>query len=315
MLDFTDIKNISRDIIDNVEKVIIGKKEQIIFILISIFSSGHVLLEDVPGVGKTMLARSISMSLGCSFKRIQFTPDLLPSDITGVSIYNQKTNAFEFHPGPVVSQLVLADEINRGSPKTQSSLLEAMEEKQITVDGVTRKLPAPFIVIATQNSIEFDGTYALPRAQLDRFFMRIHLGYPDQAAEEELLLRQQKKHPVLDLKSIINSEKLIDIQNMVKEVFISDKLRTYIVNIVQKTRNNEFLDSGVSPRGGITIFKAAQALAAIEGRDYATPDDIKKVVFCSLSHRLFSGFDHIISEEKINKILSDILNRLTVPTV
>jgi len=315
MLEFSDVRKIADDIINNVEKVIIGKREQIKLILLAIFSSGHVLLEDVPGVGKTMLARAMACSLGCSFKRIQFTPDLLPSDIIGVSIYNQESQKFEFHAGPIVSQVVLADEINRAAPKTQSSLLEGMEERQISLDGLTRNLPEPFIVMATQNSIEYEGTYPLPKAQMDRFLMKVNLGYPEQEVEEEILVRQKIKHPIEELRSVIDAESLLKVQKKVKEIHISDKVRKYIVNITQKTRLDSRFGLGVSPRGSIALFKTSQALASIEGRDYVLPDDVKKIAIPCLAHRLFFNYDNMSLNKNEENLLQELIEEIEVPIV
>ncbi|HPZ09223.1 MAG TPA: MoxR family ATPase [Candidatus Eremiobacteraeota bacterium] len=313
MIDFNEIKGISAEVINNVEKVIIGKAFEIRLTLLAVFSGGHILFEDVPGVGKTMLARAISSSLGCSFKRIQFTPDLLPSDITGVSIYNQNINKFEFRPGPVISNIVLADEINRATPKTQSSLLECMEEKQVTVDGITHRLTEPFLVIATQNSIEYEGTFPLPRAQLDRFAIKIRLGYPGQKAEEELLLKQQKKHPILDLEKVITPDKLLEVQEKVKDVYVSENIRKYIVSIVQKTRENLRFTLGASPRGSISLFKISQVYAAIEGRDYVIPDDIKKIVIPCLAHRIIPKYE--FENKSMENIFFELLDEIEVPVV
>src|SRR5712692_7200584 len=273
-------------VINNVEKVIVGKAESVAFSLIAVICRGHVLIEDVPGVGKTVLTKAIARSIGCTFKRIQFTPDLLPSDITGVSIYNQKTNNFEFRPGPILAQIVLADEINRATPKTQSALLEAMEESQITVDGLTHHLPEPFMVMATQNPIEYEGTFPLPEAQLDRFLMNISLGYPKASDEMNILDTHQHHHPLYDLAQIMTAEELIVIQQQIRAVHVDPSIREYIVSIANATRSHGNIYLGASPRGSLALFRTAQALAAMRGRGYVIPDDIKVLVKPTLAHRI-----------------------------
>ena len=276
----------ARRVIENIEHVIVGKDEAVRLTLIAVMCRGHVLIEDVPGVGKTVLTKAVARSIGCTFKRIQFTPDLLPSDITGVSIFNQKTGEFEFHPGPIMSQFVLADEINRATPKTQSALLEAMEEGQITVDGATYRLPDPFIVMATQNPIEYEGTFPLPEAQLDRFLLNIALGYPAPADEVRILERQQRTHPIDTLGQILSAEDLLNIQSQVREVHVSPDIEQYIVALVTATREHQNVYLGVSPRGSLALFRTAQARALLEGRDYVIPDDVKRLLRAALSHRL-----------------------------
>lgn len=276
----------ARRVIENIEHVIVGKDEAVRLTLIAVMCRGHVLIEDVPGVGKTVLTKAVARSIGCTFKRIQFTPDLLPSDITGVSIFNQKTGEFEFHPGPIMSQFVLADEINRATPKTQSALLEAMEEGQITVDGATYRLPDPFIVMATQNPIEYEGTFPLPEAQLDRFLLNIALGYPAPADEVRILERQQRTHPIDTLGQILSAEDLLNIQSQVREVHVSPDIEQYIVALVTATREHKNVYLGVSPRGSLALFRTAQARALLEGRDYVIPDDVKRLLRAALSHRL-----------------------------
>lgn len=307
-----DIKEIGEKIIRNVEKVIIGKREIIKLVLIGILCDGHILIEDVPGVGKTMLAKSIAKSIGCTFRRIQFTPDLLPSDVLGVTIFNQKTLEFEFRPGPIMSQTILADEINRGTPKTQSSLLECMEERQITLDGITREVPRPFLVIATQNPIEYYGTFPLPEAQVDRFLLKIKIGYPSQKDEEDILVRQQLSHPIDSINPVITSDELISLQSKIREVYVEDSLRNYIVNIINCTRQDERVFLGASPRGSLGLFRTAQAKAALDGRDYVLPDDIKDLVIPVLRHRLIlkvSSSEGSIEED----ILSMIISKVPVP--
>lgn len=280
------IQDFVHQVVENVERVIIGKHDVIELVMVAILCEGHVLLEDVPGSGKTMLARAIAISLGSSFKRLQCTPDLLPNDVTGVSIYNQSSGGFEFRPGPVFVNILLADEINRATPRTQSALLEAMQEQQVTVDGDTRALPRPFLVLATQNPIEYEGTFPLPEAQLDRFLMRLTLGYPDAVDEKQILINLRCEHPITQLEQVANGETLLALQKMVWEVYIDDTLQDYIVALSAATRSHPDLALGVSPRGSLALFKASQAYAAVQGRDYVLPDDIKVLAPITLAHRL-----------------------------
>ncbi len=284
-----DVKSFTEHIIANIEKVIIGKRAALELAVAGLLCQGHILIEDVPGVGKTMLARSLARSLGCSFNRIQFTPDMLPSDVTGVSIFNQVTREFEFRPGPVLSQVVLADEINRATPKTQASLLEAMEERQVTVDGVTHILPRPFIVLATQNPIEYEGTFPLPEAQVDRFLIRLKLGYPSAEDEIRILERQQYRHPIEDVQQIVSVDELTAAQDAVKDIFVSQPLKRYIIDLIQQTRQHVEVYLGASPRGSLALFRMAQAKAAISGRDYVLPDDLKALAVPTLAHRVILG--------------------------
>jgi len=277
---------LSERIVRNVETVIVGKRQEVRLVLVALLCRGHVLVEDVPGVGKTMLAKAIARSIGCVFKRIQFTPDLLPSDVTGVSVFNQQTAQFEYRPGPVVAQIVLADEINRATPKTQSALLEAMEEGQVTVDGVTHILPTPFIVLATENPIEYEGTFPLPEAQLDRFLIRISLGYPGHNGEIEVLNRQHFQHPIEQLEQAVSAEDLIEAQQAVRQVHVDDTLKEYIVSIVEATRNHDDVYLGAGPRGSLALYNTARAWAAMAGRDYVIPDDIKALASPTLAHRV-----------------------------
>ncbi|HEU4963287.1 MAG TPA: MoxR family ATPase [Bacilli bacterium] len=303
------------DVVNNVENVIVGKSQAVQLCLVALLCGGHVLLEDVPGVGKTMLVRALAKSLGCSFKRIQFTPDLLPSDVTGVSIYNQKTTEFEFRPGPIMANVVLADEINRTSPKTQSALLEAMEEGNATVDGVTYALPSPFLVMATQNPIEYEGTFPLPEAQLDRFLLKLNLGYPSQNDEVDLLSRQQLAHPIDSLEQITDLETLRALQKKAREVYVEQSIREYIVHITTETRKHQAVYLGASPRGSLALFKAAQALAFILGRDYVVPDDVKSLVSATLAHRIILKSEARLGGASVDKILQDILKQVPAPVV
>ncbi len=300
-------------VINNVEKVIVGKAESVAFSLIAVICNGHVLIEDVPGVGKTVLTKAIARSIGCSFKRIQFTPDLLPSDVTGVSIYNQKTGNFEFRAGPIMSQIVLADEINRATPKTQSALLEAMEETQITIDGATYLLPEPFMVMATQNPIEYEGTFPLPEAQLDRFMMNIKLGYPKVSDEMNILDTHQFHHPLDDLEQIMSAEELIVIQKQIRSIHVDPSIREYIVAIANATRNHNNIYLGSSPRGSLALYRASQALAAIRGRGYVIPDDVKLLAKPTLSHRIIVTPAARVRAITSTAVLDEILQSVPVP--
>jgi MoxR-like ATPase len=301
------VQQFVNQIIDNVERVIIGKREAIELVMVALLCEGHVLLEDVPGSGKTMLARSIAISLGSSFKRLQCTPDLLPNDVTGVSIFNQKTSEFEFRQGPVFVNILLADEINRATPRTQSALLEAMQEQQVTVDGVTRALPRPFLVMATQNPIEYEGTFPLPEAQLDRFLMRLSLGYPKPLDERQILINLRREHPITHLEQAVDSEQMLDLQKQVWDVHIDETLQDYIVALVNATRIHRDLALGVSPRGSLALFKSAQALAAVRGRDHVIPDDIKYLVPVTLPHRLIIQPEAELRGRNSQGILQDVL--------
>jgi len=305
-----DAQKIIKRIINNVENVVVGKSHVIEKIIIALIGGGHVLLEDVPGVGKTVMVHAIAKSIGCSFKRIQFTPDLLPSDITGVSIYNQKIGDFEFKVGPIMSQIILADEINRTSPKTQSSLLEVLEEHQITVDGNTYRVKEPFMVLATQNPIEYEGTFPLPEAQLDRFMMKISIGYPEASQEKAILRRFKLDNPVRRLSPVVSAEDILNLQSHVREIYVDESIDNYIVSIVSSTRKNQHVQLGASPRGSLALFRAAQAMAVVRGRDYVLPDDVKELAIPVLSHRLIikpeSKLLGITSEDIINNILSQV---------
>lgn len=312
-LSIQDLGHTARIIVDNVERVIVGKQESVRLTLIAVLCGGHVLIEDVPGVGKTTLMKSIARSIGCGFKRIQFTPDLLPSDVIGVSIFNQRSGEFEFRPGPIMSQFVLADEINRATPKTQSALLEAMEETQITVDGVTYALPHPFLVMATQNPIEYEGTFPLPEAQLDRFMVNIRLGYPDAADEVTILDRQQRRHPIDDLDAVISADQLIAMQMRVREVRVKQEIREYIVSLVAATRNHQHVYLGSSPRGSLALFQAAQARAALDGRDYVEDDDVQAMFKPTLSHRIILHPNLRRDDVTSLTVLDDILKNTSAP--
>lgn len=296
-------------ILNNMERVIVGKREEIILCLTALLADGHVLLEDVPGVGKTMLVKSLAKSVSSTFKRIQFTPDLLPSDVLGVSIYNPKALEFEFRPGPIMGNIILADEINRTSPKTQSALLEGMEEDSVTIDGHTFPLPRPFLVMATQNPIEYEGTYPLPEAQLDRFLLKIHMGYPSFAEEMEVLSRVQEELPIQELTPVITLDELLSMQKEVKGVFVDDTIKQYIISIVTRTRNHPQIYLGVSPRGSIALMQASKSYAYIQGRDFVLPDDIQFLAPFVFSHRMIlqsqARYDGVNAEEIISSILSD----------
>ncbi|MEW6717420.1 MAG: MoxR family ATPase [Chloroflexota bacterium] len=309
----SEVQDFANRLIDNIEQVIVGKRETIELTLIGLLRQGHLLIEDVPGVGKTMLARSLALSLGCSFSRIQFTPDMLPSDVTGVSIFNQATREFEFRSGPIVAQVVLADEINRATPKTQAALLEAMEELQVTVDGVTHPLPRPFIVLATQNPIEYEGVFPLPEAQLDRFMLRVRLGYPGESEEIEVLDRQQYRHPVETLQSVAGVEELQYMQEAVKKVYVAPSVKRYMVDITRQTRKHGEVYLGASPRGSLSLYKGAQVRAAMYGRDYVLPDDIKALAIPALAHRVILGPAARLHDLTSEQVVTEILERVPVP--
>jgi MoxR-like ATPase len=308
-----EVQAVAQRIAENVEQVIVGKHESVQLTIVALLCEGHILIEDVPGTGKTMLAKSVARSLGCTFRRIQFTPDMLPSDVTGVSVFNQKTREFEFRPGPVMAQIVLTDEINRATPKTQSALLEAMEERQITVDGVTYPMEQPFLVLATQNPIEYEGTFPLPEAQLDRFMLRIGLGYPEEKDEGTMLDRQRHSHPITRIEQVVSAEELIEAQQGIRDVYISDLIKEYIISLVRATRKHPDVYLGASPRGSIALYKTGQARAAILGRDYVTPDDIKALAMVTLAHRLIISPSARIKNVDPRAVIQEILDSIPVP--
>jgi MoxR-like ATPase len=308
-----DVQQVAEKIIDNVEKVIFGKRSAIEMTVIGLLCQGHLLIEDVPGVGKTMLARSLALSIGCRFSRIQFTPDMLPSDVTGVSVFNQKNREFEFRPGPIMAQIVLTDEINRATPKTQAALLEAMAERQVTVDGVTYPMDSPFLVMATQNPIEYEGTFPLPEAQLDRFLLRINLGYPDKDQEINVLDSQQFEHPINHIGQVVDEQELLAAQEALKEVYVDPLIKNYIVEIVHQTRRHPEVYLGASPRGSLTLYRTAQAHAAIRGRDYVIPDEIKAFAPSALAHRMIVSPAARIKDVSSEAVLGDILASVPVP--
>ena len=302
-------------VIDNTSKVIVGKREVIELAVATLIAQGHLLIEDVPGVGKTMLAKSLATSIGCSFNRIQCTPDLLPSDITGLSIYNQQNGQFEFRQGPLMSQVVLADEINRATPKTQSALLESMEEHQITVDGVTHPLHAPFIVLATQNPIEYEGTFPLPEAQLDRFLMRINLGYPSVEEELEIISEQEMAHPITVLESVTTPSGILEMQEAVNSIYVDSLIREYIVKLTESTRSHPEVYLGASPRASLGLFKTSRALALIRERDYVIPDDVKFLAPTVLSHRIILAPSARMQGIRSMDIVDNLLSELAIPGI
>jgi MoxR-like ATPase len=310
-----EARAVAQKIIANVERVIVGKHHEVELAVMALMCQGHALIEDVPGVGKTMLARSIARSAGCEFRRIQFAPDLLPSDITGVSIYNQKTGDFEYRPGPVMSQIVLADEINRATPKTQSALLEAMEERQVTVDGVTRPVPQPFLVMATQNPIEYEGTFPLPEAQLDRFLIRIHLGYPSIHDEVVIMDQQQRVHPVEELPQVSDAQDILRAQKAVREIHVDPLVKQYIASLVEATRRHDSVYLGASPRGSLALYRMCQVRALLDERDFVLPDDAKTLAHPALGHRVIISPAARVKGLTAEEVLEECLASVPVPGV
>ena len=310
-----DVTATSKKIIANIEKVVIGKRPQIMLALSAYFCEGHILLEDVPGVAKTMLARALARSVGCTFRRLQCTPDLLPTDITGVSIFNQKTAEFEFRPGPIFAQTVLADEINRATPRTQSALLEAMAERCVTVDGKTYALKPPFLVIATQNPIDHEGTFPLPEAQLDRFLVRLSLGYPGLDEESRMLLRLQKGHPIDDIGTVVTGQDVLNCQEAIRGMHVDDKIRKYVIEIIHGTREHDDIALGGSPRSSIALFRTAQAWAAIQGRDFVLPDDVKRMVLPVLGHRVILKPESRLRKQTPAALVNEIVADVKVPMI
>ncbi len=307
------VKEIAERIASSVGQVILGKTNEVRLTILGIICRGHILLEDIPGVGKTMMAKSLARAVGCSFNRIQFTPDMLPSDITGVSIFNPKTREFEFRPGPIMAQIVLADEINRATPKTQSALLEAMEEGQMTVDGVTYRLSNPFLIMATQNPIEYEGTFPLPEAQLDRFLIRIQMGYPQPQDELNILASQQYQHPIQNLQQVVTLKELLATQQLIKDVYVAKEVQQYIINLITASRRHGDVYLGSSPRGSLALFRTAQARAAMSGRDFVIPDDVKALAEVTLAHRIIVGPAARLKNITSRAIVQDILQSTPVP--
>ncbi len=308
-----NLQTLGETLSQNLEKVVIGKRNAIELVMIGLLCQGHVLIEDVPGVGKTVLARSLARSLGCDFNRLQFTPDMLPSDVTGVSIFNQETRKFEFRPGPIFGQIILADEINRATPKTQAALLEAMDERQVTVDGQTHSLPRPFMVLATQNPIEYEGTFPLPEAQLDRFLLRVRLGYPSALDEVSVLEGQQLRHPIEAIRSVLTAEEILAALETVKSVYVAPALKRYIVELTHRTRNHGDVYLGASPRGSLGLFRAGQARAALAGRDHVLPDDLKALAQPVLAHRIIVNPAARLREVTAERLIQEILFSVPVP--
>ncbi|MCB9454913.1 MAG: MoxR family ATPase [Anaerolineaceae bacterium] len=306
-------QQVAERIAQNVSQVIIGKRNEVRLTVLGLLSLGHILIEDIPGVGKTMLAKTLARTIGCTFSRIQFTPDMLPSDVTGVSVFNQKTREFEFKSGPIMAQIVLADEINRATPKTQAALLEAMEERQVTVDGITYALDEPFMILATQNPIEYEGTFPLPEAQLDRFLMRIQLGYPSPNEELTVLSAQQYEHPIYNMQQVVSAQELLAAQRAIREVYVSEEIKQYIVSLANASRQHPDVYLGSSPRGSLALFRTSQARAAMAGRDYVIPDDIKALAETTLAHRIIVGPAARIKDISSRTIVQDILATTPVP--
>ena len=313
MTDLSQVQIAAQSLQQNIEKVIVGKASVVELLTVALLTPGHVLIEDVPGLAKTMLAKSLAKSLGCTFQRVQFTPDLLPSDITGVSIFNQKSQEFEYRAGPLMSQIILADEINRAGPRTQSALLEAMEERQITVDGMTRSVPQPFLVVATQNPIELEGTFPLPEAQLDRFLLRVSIGYPEAEEEREVLRRFREIDPLDDLQPVVSGAEIVALSKACRQVYISPAIETYILAVVRATRNNPALSLGASPRGSLALARTAQVLAALRGRAFVIPDDVQLLSVPTLAHRLILSSQSRLHGKDVPAVLQGVIEQVPVP--
>jgi len=307
------VQDVTERVAQNIGQVIFGKRNEIRLAILGLLTRGHILLEDIPGVGKTMMARSLAKAIGCTFSRIQFTPDMLPSDVTGVSIFNQQSNEFEFRPGPIMAQIVLSDEINRATPKTQAALLEAMEEKQVTVDGTTYRMANPFMILATQNPIEYEGTFPLPEAQLDRFLIRIKMGYPTPAEELTILSAQQYQHPIESLQQVVSVEELLEAQNAVRHVYVAEEVKQYIINLVTATRAHNDVYLGSSPRGSLALFRTSQTRAAMAGRDYVIPDDVKALAEVTLAHRVIVDSSARYKKVDSRMIIHDVLQTTAIP--
>ncbi len=307
------VQNVAERIVQSVGQVIIGKRNEIRLTVLGLITRGHILIEDIPGVGKTMMAKSISRAIGASFSRIQFTPDMLPSDVTGVSLFNQQTREFEFRAGPIMAQIVLADEINRATPKTQAALLEAMEERQVTVDGVTHQMSDPFLILATQNPIEYEGTFPLPEAQLDRFLIKMQLGYPSPAEELTVLSAQQYGHPLDNIQQAVSVEELVSAQRAVRDIYVADEVKQYIISLVNATRQHPDVYLGSSPRGSLALFRTSQTRAAMAGRDYVIPDDVKALAEVTLAHRIIVGPAARIKDITARTVVQDVLTTTPVP--
>jgi len=311
--DLNRVQSAARALQENIARVIVGKAETVELLLVALLTQGHVLLEDVPGLGKTTLAKALARSLGCSFQRAQFTPDLLPADLTGVNVFNQKNSEFEFRPGPLIAQIILADEINRAGPRTQSALLEAMEERQVTVDGATRPLPRPFLVLATQNPIELEGTFPLPEAQLDRFLFRLSLGYPEETEEREILRRFREADPLAELQPVVAGEEILALGKVCRGVHVSEAIEHYIVKLVRVTRTDDAVTLGASPRASLALYRSAQALAAIRGRAFVKPDDVQLLITPVFAHRLIASNQARLRGKAVAEILRDVIAKVPVP--
>jgi MoxR-like ATPase len=313
VIDVAPIRSLAERVGENVERVIVGKRDVIDLLLVALLCEGHVLIEDVPGIGKTMLAKSVARTLDCSFRRIQFTPDLLPSDITGVSFFNQRNQEFEFRAGPIFAQVVLADEINRATPRTQSALLECMDERQVSLEGETRPLPRPFLVLATQNPIELEGTFPLPEAQLDRFLLRLSIGYPSESDEKGIVRRFRSANPLDELPAVLAQAELIAMQRLVRDVHVAEPVEDYIVQLVRASRVHSSVELGASPRATLALYRASQALAGIQGRGYVLPDDVKRLAPAVLTHRLITSAQSRLRGRAASDILAEVLGSVPVP--